>query len=89
MARAMLEVMVGNLMESALYPMRAPMKVSGMEMQHHMAATMRTSKKGADAEECMNAKMMLKKMNIPKADPGKSVAVKTVQNCQYFPLKAL
>ena len=50
-ARAMVEVTVGNEMASALYPKYAPRKTKGIETQHHIAATMMTSKRGAEAED--------------------------------------
>ena len=89
MARAMVEVTVGNSIDSCLYPKYAPKKTNGMETQHHMAAKMMTSKNGAEAEECMKARITLKNKNRQNAIPGKRVAVKTVQSCHIRPLKDL
>ena len=88
-ARAIVDVTVGNSIESFLYPKYAPTKTNGIETQHHIAATMMTSKNGADADECKNQRMMLKNKNIPNANPGKSNAVTTVQSCHIRPLKDL
>ena len=81
MARAIVDVTVGNSILSALYPKYAPKKTRGTEIQHHMAATMTKSKKGTLAVERKKAKMVLKKTNVMKQSPGKAVAVKRVHNC--------
>mmetsp|Transcript_31358 Transcript_31358/g.61070 ORF Transcript_31358/g.61070 Transcript_31358/m.61070 type:complete len:115 (+) Transcript_31358:220-564(+) len=88
-ARAMVDVTVGKLMLSALYPKYAPKNTRGMEMQHHMAATMTKSKKGTLAVERKKANMVLKKMKVTKQSPGKAVAVKRVHICHCRPRKLL
>jgi hypothetical protein len=80
-ARPMVDVTVGKAIVSSLYPKYAPKKTRGMEMQHHMAATMTKSKKGTLAVERKNAKMVLKKMKVKKHNPGKAVPVKRVHSC--------
>ena len=64
-----------------MYPKYAPIKTRGVEMQHHMAATMTKSKKGTLAVEWKNAKMVLKKTKVKKHNPGKAVPVKRVHSC--------
>lgn len=88
-ALEMVLVTVGKLIVSALQPKYAPKKTRGIETQHHIATTISTSKNGTDPEEWKNAKMILKKMNIPKHKPGKVVAVDNVQVCHCRPLIAL
>ena len=78
MVLAMLDVIVGKSILSFLYPTKAPTNVKGIEMQHHMAATLRTSKKGTDADEWWKAKTVLKKMKMANESPGKRVAVMMV-----------
>ncbi len=51
MARAIVLVTVGNEIASALYPKNAPMKTRGTETQHHIAARIMISRKGADPDE--------------------------------------
>jgi hypothetical protein len=50
-ARAMVLVTVGKLIASFLYPKNAPTKTKGMEIQHHIAAKIKMSKKGADPDD--------------------------------------
>ena len=80
-ARAMEDVTVGYMIDSALYPKYAPKKTSGIETQHHMAATMIRSKNGTLAVERKKARIVLKKTNIPKHSPGKPVLVNMVHSC--------
>mmetsp|Transcript_16063 Transcript_16063/g.22876 ORF Transcript_16063/g.22876 Transcript_16063/m.22876 type:complete len:81 (-) Transcript_16063:1333-1575(-) len=65
------------------------MKTSGMDTQHHIAATIRTSMNGADPEDLKKKSTILKKRNMKKQRPGNSVAVKMVQSCHDLPRKAL
>jgi hypothetical protein len=50
-ARPIVDVTVGKVRVSSLYPKYAPRKTRGTEMQHHMAATITKSKKGTLAVE--------------------------------------
>jgi hypothetical protein len=85
----MVDVTVGYDMVGALYPKNAPTKTNGMETQHHMAAIIKTSKKGTDPELWKKKSMTLKNKNVAKHKPGKMVAVRMVHNCQALPLNAL
>jgi hypothetical protein len=51
MARAIVLVTVGKLIASFLYPKNAPIKTKGIEIQHHIAARINMSKKGADPDD--------------------------------------
>eukprot|EP01083_Nonionella_stella_P282489 961247_1 len=88
-ARAIVEVTVGKVIASTLYPKYAPKNTRGIETQHHMAATMTKSKKGTEAVERKKAKMVLKKMKVAKHSPGKAVAVRRVQSCHFWQRKVL
>jgi len=48
---AIVDVTVGNLIASFLYPKYDPTNTSGMDTKHHIAAKMRTSRNGTLPEE--------------------------------------
>lgn len=80
-ARAMVDVTVGNVITSWRYPKYAPKKTRGTEIQTHIATRMRTSIKGTDALEWKKKRRMLKNKKSRKRVPGKIVAVNRVHIC--------
>lgn len=88
-ALEIVDVTVGKLMVSLRYPKYAPKKTSGIETQHHIATTIKTSMNGTEAELWKKANMMLKSRNVENETPGKNVAVSNVQVCHWRPRMAL